>query len=292
MSEELITGTPPVEPPAAPPAPTESFIGDDLILKEGWQQALLPEDLRSQPIYSQVKDVKGALSIIGNQAKLVGKKGVILPTELSKPEEWDEFYKTLGRPETVDDYALPVPEELKDYYDDNFVKDAKSLFHKIGLNQKQANALWEFEKNRNAFIDKALKDNIEQEKLEAETALRNKWGNAYDENMHIVSRVITENVPGDKIEEFLGKYGNDPVVAEILATVGKKFTEHRIITDIETPSASANKRIDELMGKELPTAQQKVMPYWDRTHVDHKKTVELVQALMREEANRKTGTTK
>jgi len=271
---------------------TESFIGDDLTLKEGWQDALLPEDLRSQPIYNQVKDVKGALSIIGNQAKLVGKKGVILPTDLSKPEEWDEFYKVLGRPDTVDDYALPVPEELKDYYDDELVKSAKDVFHKIGLTQKQANALWEFEKNRNAFIDKALKDNAEREKLEAETALRNKWGNAYDENMHIVSRVITENVPGDKIEEFLGKYGNNPMIAEILATVGKKFTEHRIITDIETPSASANKRIDELMGKGLPTAQQMKMPYWDRSHVDHKKTVELVQALMREEANRKTGTTK
>ena len=187
---------PPAGPPAAPPAPTESFISEDLTLKEGWQNALLPEDLRSQPIYNQVKDIKGALSIIGNQAKLVGKKGVILPTELSKPEEWDALYETLGRPKTVEDYALPIPEELKDYYDDDLVKNAKSLFHKIGLNQKQANALWEFEKNRNAFIDKTLEQTEIQEKLEAETNLRNKWGNAYDENMHIANRVISDNVPG------------------------------------------------------------------------------------------------
>ena len=95
----------------------------------------------------------------------------------------------------------------------------------------------------------------------------------------------------DKLEAFKQKYGNDPMIAEILATVGKKFIEHRVITGIETPSASTNKRIDELTGKGLPTEEQKKLPYWDRNHVDHKKTVELVQALYRDEAARKPGTT-
>lgn len=272
--------------------PLTSFIGEGGELKEGWQNALLPEDLRSQPIYNQVKDIKGAFSIIGNQAKLVGKKGTILPTELSKPEEWDALYETLGRPKTVDDYALPIPKEYEDYFDDGLIKEARGIFHRIGLNQKQADALWEFEKIRIARIDKTIEQEEERTKLEAETALKQKWGTAYPENMHIAGRVINENVPPEKVEAFLGKYGNNPDIAELLAAVGKKFVEHRVISDISLPSASADKRIDELMGKNLPTDQQLKLPYWDRNHVDHKAIVQMVQNLMTEQAARKQGTTK
>lgn len=290
MSEETGTTDSTQDGTTTTPA-LNSFIGDEGELKEGWKESYVPEELRSSPIYDRIKDIKGAFSIIANQEKLVGKKGTILPTDLSKPEEWDAFYETLGRPKTVEDYNLPIPEEYKDYYDEDMIKEARGVFHKIGLNQKQADALWEFEKARVALMDKTLEQEEQRVKLEAETALKQKWGTAYPENMHIADRVISENIPPEKVQDFLDKYGNNPDIAEVLATIGKKFVEHRIISDISLPSASADKRIDELMGKNLPTAQQMTLPYWDSNHVDHKATVEMVQNLMREQAARKTGTT-
>jgi len=289
MTEENVTtsGTSTTDEKKASPAPLTSFIGEQGELKEGWQGIFLPEDLRSQPIYSQIKDIKGAFSIIGNQAKLVGKKGIIPPTEISPQSEWDAYYDAAGRPKTAGDYNLPIPKEFEDYYDEGMIKQGREIFHKIGLNQKQADALWEFEKARVALMDKTITESEALEKSQAETALRQKWGTAYDENKHIADRVVSENVPPDKMDAFLAQYGNDPLIAEVLSIVGRKFLEHRIITDITTPVAAANKKIDELMGKDLPVAQQKALPYWDRNHPNHQATVDMVQNLMKEQASRR-----
>ena len=275
--------------PTTPPTPPTGFIDSEGVLQEGWKETLLDEDMRSMKIFDNVKDVKGALSILGNQAKLVGKKGYILPTELSDEKEWNEFYKTMGRPETPDDYQMPIPEEYKDYYDDEMVKNAQRVFHKIGLYPKQANELWEFEKQRVVALDKAIAEQEEQYKLESDSRLKTKWGTAYQENMHIADRVISENIEPERLQDFLKKYGNNPDIIEVLATVGKKFVEHKVINEI-LPSDTTDKRIDELMGKNLPTEQQMKLPYWDRTHANHKATVQMVQNLMMEQAQRK-GTT-
>lgn len=270
---------PPAEPPAEPgtPAGPQSFIGEDgNTLAEGWRDRYVPEDLRNDKVYDSIKDLSGAFKTIGHQAKLVGRKGILLPTETSGESEWDTFYEARNRPKTADEYVMEIPEENPDDFSEDLITEARGVFHShpCGFNQKQVDVLWEFEKKRVAAQNKALDDFEAQEKTEADTALRNKWGTAYDENLHLVNRMISENAAeGEERDYLLAEYGNDPKLAGFLGNIAKKFIEHKIITDIETPSADIQSKINEYM--DTPAYKDPAFP--DRK--EHKRVVQLVYDL-------------
>lgn len=205
------------------------FIGPDGSLLDGWKEALVPEELQGGNIYNTISNVKAAMKQLGHQDKLIGADKIVKPTEKSSPEEWEEYYKAGGRPEGPDKYQLQVPEGLTEYYDEDLVKEARTIFHRIGLNQKQADVLWEFEKKRLEAGVKQLAEQQDQAKQEAEKTLHERWGNAYEERLAIANRLIEENVPNDEVKtRFLENYGNDPNFADFLATIGQKFLEHKI----------------------------------------------------------------
>jgi len=273
---------PVVEPPAEPgtPAGPQSFINEDGTLAEGWRDKYVPEDLRREKIYDAIKDLPTAFKTLGHQAKLVGRKGILLPTEASGQSEWDTFHEALGRPKTAEEYMMEVPEEHTDYFDEELIKEAKGMFHGLGFNQRQVDTLWEFEKKRAATTDKALDDFEAQEKSEAETALRNKWGTAYDENLHLVNRMISENaVEGEERDYLLAEYGNDSKLAGFLGNIAKKFVEHKIITDIETPSSDLESRKKELLNSKA---------YLDANHPDHKSVATQVRQIFEQIAKMQT----
>lgn len=259
----------------------ESFINEDGTLAEGWRDKYVPEDLRKEKIYDAIKDLPTAFKTLGHQAKLVGRKGILLPTETSGQSEIDAFHEALGRPKTAEEYIMNVPEEHVDYFDEELVKEARGIFHGLGFNQKQVDTLWEFEKKRAAATNKAIDDFEEQEKSEAETALRNKWGTAYDENLHLVNRMISENAAeGEERDYLLAEYGNDPKLAGFLGSIAKKFIEHKIITDVETPSSDLESRKKELMAGKA---------YMDASHPDHKSVAAQVRQIFEQIAKMKTG---
>lgn len=284
MAEEGQPAAPPAEPPAEPgtPAGPQSFINEDGTLAEGWRDKYVPEDLRKEKIYDAIKDLPTAFKTLGHQAKLVGRKGILLPTEASGQSEWDAFYEATGRPKTAEEYAMEVPEENADDFSEELIGEARGMFHGLGFNQKQVDALWKFEKGRVAQMNKALDDFEEQEKSGAETALRNKWGTAYDENMHLVNRMISENaVEGEERDYLLAEYGNDSKLAGFLGNIAKKFVEHKIITDVETPSSDLEGRKKELMASKA---------YLDANHPDHKSVADQVRRIFEQLAQMtKTG---
>lgn len=258
------------------------FIGESGELKEGWKNHFLPEDLRTEKIYDVIKDLPSAFKTLGHQAKLVGRKGILLPTEASGESEWDAFYEAVGRPKTVGDYNYQAPDDI-DIADlsPESVKESLSLVHEAGFTQKQFDIGKQILQDTLRGIQKATDDFEERDKSEAETALRNKWGTAYDENLHLVNRMISENSEaGEEMDYLIAEYGNNPRLANFLGKIAKKFIEHRIITDIETPSAAADEKIKELMNSK---------PYLDRMHSDHKAVVQQVQNLFVEQAKRKAA---
>jgi len=276
MVEPGQPAAPPAEPPAEPGTPEgpQSFINEDGTLAEGWRDKYVPEDLRKEKVYDTIKDLPTAFKTLGHQAKLVGRKGILLPTETSGESEWDAFHEATGRPKTAEEYVMEIPEENADNFSEDLITEARGIFHGLGFNQKQVDTLWEFEKKRVAAMEKTLDDFETQEKTEAETALRNKWGTAYDENLHLVNRMISENaVEGEERDYLLAEYGNDPKLAGFLGNIAKKFVEHKIITDVETPSADIQSQINDLMA--TPAYKDPAFP--DRK--EHKRIVQLVYDL-------------
>ncbi|KKL84301.1 hypothetical protein LCGC14_1966080, partial [marine sediment metagenome] len=54
------------------------------------------------------------------------------------------------------------------------------------------------------------------------------------------NRLISENTDSDEEQKALcDVIGNNPIVGKLLGTISKKFQEHRVITDSETPGGMA-----------------------------------------------------
>jgi hypothetical protein len=220
----------PAPAPSGTPAPAaapESFINPDGTFKPGWEKAYVPEDFQGLGAFKTFTDIKGAMKQLGNLERLRGKtgKGIMPLTAESTPTERELYYKAIGRPDTPAGYKIEIPKDLEGHYDPAVLEEAKGALHAAGLTQEQVAAVV-------ALDAKRLKDGLAkreaQEKADhdaAEKALRVKWGAAYDARLHVANRMIEENVAAADKPMLLEAIGNNPAVADFLATIGKKFME-------------------------------------------------------------------
>jgi len=77
----------------------------------------------------------------GSQA-LIGQKAV--PTVESTPEQWDEHYKALGKPDEAGGYNFNregFSEDFRKNQNEEYDNAVKGIFHKAGLNQKQVDVI-------------------------------------------------------------------------------------------------------------------------------------------------------
>lgn len=230
-----------------------SMIDETGKFKEGWKETILPEDLRHREVFNSFSDVPSAMKHIAHLESMIGKKGVIVPTEKSSPSEIEAFHKALGVPEDIKGYKVSVPEELKELYSDQIMTDALTELKKAGATQKIVDTVM-------ALDAKRMKSAIEEETArkqrefsEAQAALDKEWGQAKEQNLHLANRVISDNVENnEEKQKLLDIIGNNPMVAKFLAKVGAKVAEGKGFTDVEsqigvlTP-AQAEAKMKELM---------------------------------------------
>ena len=252
----IVDGGQPPAPPAEPPVPVTSFLDEAGVLQEGWLEALVPEDFRGRRVFSTFTDVAGMMKQLGHLDLLVSRqgKGIMPLSEDATPTERELYYEALGRPKKADDYEIPTPEGLEDYYDEGLLKEAREALHGAGLTQAQVDAVM-------ALDAKRITDGIAQSeqaddaaRKEAEETLRKKWGDAYDERKALANRMIGENVAAEDEEKVLEVIGNNPYVADFLANIGKKFMEGKLVTPDAVPEgamtpAEAKLKMNELIAE-------------------------------------------
>lgn len=244
-----------------PTAIPQSWVNADGTLKEGWQDNLVPTDFRGRKVYSAVgNDVAGLLRHIGHQDIAISKqgKGVFVPGPEASETEKDFFYKAIGRPDKAEEYKIDIPEA-----DDGTVAEARNIFHRAGLTQGQVDAIIAYDKQRMEAAAKDLEENPVKYfeellpkvepiyKAQCEEKLRQIWGDAYDARLHLANRAIAENTKeGEERDTLTARIGNDPLVADFIATImNKHFTDGSgVNTATGSPAASSNiaQRIDEL----------------------------------------------
>lgn len=232
-TKETATETPAktlVETPVAIMKPDGTFI-------DGWQQHdLVPEEFRKEECLKPVKSFPNAIKQIVNQSRMIGKNKIAIPTDKSKPEEWDAYWEAGGRPKTPDDYQVEIPPDLADLYSKERLQATKELAHKLGVNQKQFAEYMAFEMGQAVqLLDEQEKADAQARK-DAETKLRTDFGAAYDERMHVAKRLIAEAIPREEERmEFLQKYGNDPLFIRFASTIGARMAESKaLIAQITT----------------------------------------------------------
>lgn len=236
-----------VETPVSPVKPDGTFI-------ENWyQHELLPEGVRGEKSLEVIKTFPDLVKRTVNAEKLVGRNKIALPTDKSKPEEWDALYLALGRPKTAEEYQVEVPDDLKDIFTSERLARSFQRAHKIGATQKQVAEYMAGE------IEEARQMLAEQEKFEAEEKvrikkeaednLRQEFGMAYDERVHVANRLIAEAFDNEEEKmAFTEKYGNDPVIVRLMSKIGARMTEHKaLIAELTTNTpAEAQAKIKQL----------------------------------------------
>jgi hypothetical protein len=155
-----------------------------------------------------------------------------LPSKDATPEQWSEFYKAVGRPETPDAYELPIPEGDSG----DFAKAVAPMLHKHGLSADQAKGLaadWnEMQAAQVQAMEAAETARIQAmdttNKAEA-AALKTEWGSNHDANMHFAKQAVSQFIPEGKAADVIGaiesKLGYAATI-KFLHGIGKGFAEH------------------------------------------------------------------
>ncbi len=221
---EVVTETP-AETPVETPV---SIVGKDGNFSENWRESL-PEEMRGEKGLEDFKNLAGLAKSFLDTKRMVGKGKIAVPVETSTEGEWEAFHIAAGRPSTPEDYNLKRPEELpEEHFSPELADKAQKLFHKIGLSQKQADALMAFNTG-NTLTALQNQQNAEELSLkELQDGLHAEWGNGFEQKRQFTVLAVKEACLEDKefharIDE---KFGADPDFIRFAANLGMKFAEH------------------------------------------------------------------
>lgn len=206
------SGTVPMFTQDPPPVdnPAENFIKN------------IPDAYKDKPYLKGIDSTEKLFSAFDGAQKLIGSRPSGIPDANAPKEAWDNFYKTLGRPEAPDAYTLTPTEGLK--YDENFTKGIKGIFHEAGLTQKQVEIvqkgfdkqLLDFSKNAEA---KTKQMDIDFDKLAVET-----FGAEKDIKISKVRALITEHAP-KSMTQHLSTISNENLIimAGVIDSLATKY---------------------------------------------------------------------
>jgi len=272
MAEEQQVAEAPVETGQAP--------------SEDWK-ASLPEDIRDNQLIHNANSIESLAKTAIHAQSMIGADKIAVPGRWANDDDWNNVYTKLGKPEDAQGYKLELKEGTQ--VDKDMESWYRGLAHKAGLNDRQANTIFQEYMAKEAELKAAnappSPEDVEIIKGEAEIALKKEWGKAFDTKMNEAKGVLTEFAPKD-FDQLLTKdgvpLGNDPVFIKTLANIGNyinsKLGEDKMIGNKQQPQytpADAEKEIAALRGDPRDGG-----PYWDKKHPDHMRTVQQVQELM------------
>ena len=168
---------------------TESWISADGALTDGWQKALLGEEFHDNATLGTFKDLNTMAKSLVDTKAMVGKK-LEAPGEDASPEQLTAWRKTVGAPETADDYGSLRPESVPaDLWDDGGEAAVREIAHKHSIPPAALKDLMEVYGSELAGgLESSEADQAAT--LQGEGAkLREAWGGEYDTNLATASRV-------------------------------------------------------------------------------------------------------
>jgi len=178
----------PEAPP--PPTPTTGTLGDEWInedgsFREGWYRRF-PEEMHVA--LARHKNVEGLATEHANAQKLIGRKGVFIPSDKSSPQEVADFRKAVGVPETPEGYQVK-PETLPEgmQWSDDIAKPFLAVAHKHNVSQAALRELTtefaKLESMKGKYAVDLAQANSVQEIKDGTTTLQTLWRDDFDKNV-------------------------------------------------------------------------------------------------------------
>lgn len=251
---------------------------------------LLPEDLKSSPSLTKFKDVtalfkayqhlegkmgtaifKPAPDASEDESRAFKDKLKEIPGVLFEPttdEDAESLLAKLGKPASAADYAFEYPSE--DIMNSGIGTQIAEEAFNLGLTQKQAQKM----------LDKAISSKT-RTILEANaseqatiTALKAKWGAAYDERMsaarHAVE-VMKESFP-DSVEEIARS--KNPAIIAMLAEIGNSSQEKSVMGSVKDSGFYKTPEYAQEQLNSLQKDKEFLDKFLNKNHPGHRDAVE------------------
>lgn len=212
-----------------------------------WWDKIEDADLKGYVQNKGWKDPTELATGYKNLEKLLGGEKLPMPKGADDAEGWGRVYDALGRPKSAEDYKLTGEgQEASD-----FTKAAASKFHELGISQQQAEKLAAWYNEMGANAQQQITQQSSQ-KVEADLgALKQEWGQAWDENINLGQRAAREfGLDQAKLSAIENAMGTKDML-QFMAKIGRGLTEHTFEGGKSTQSfgmtpEAARQRIGEL----------------------------------------------
>ena len=173
-----------------------------------------------------------------------------IPKEDAKPEEWDQLYSKLGRPENPEQYELPefqVPEGFEFKQDEGLIKQFNEAAHKSGINPSQYKALAQVWFNNQIEQLQTLRNS---NGTNAREELIKVWGSndTVEENQAIAVQALENYFPKDLVDQITTELTDKPAFIQGLYHLGKTLGEGKIM-DGTTSEVSLEDQMAEVDSK-------------------------------------------
>ena len=239
-------------------------------------QTLIPEEYKEEKSLQNFSNMNDFVKSYLHSQKLVGVDKIPVPTKHATDDDWNAVYEKLGRPKTAGDYQYNLGEGSK--VDENTIKAFSEEAHKLGLLPQQAEGILKYYNKVGEAADASNEARAETFRLESETELRKEYGPAYDLKISAAKNLASNTLGSDFLRNTIlndgSRLGDNPNVVRAFANLADKLSEDTIVQG-DTPSAMTIKEID----NEIQQLTSEGSPYWNKTHINHKKAVEEVQQL-------------
>ena len=195
-----------------------------------WKDSL-PEDIKTDVSLNDIKDISGLAKSYIHSQKLIGVNRIPAPSDNWSDDDWDNHYKSLGKPEDHKGYSLPDLKTLEDVPETFTLEDGSTdkfaeLLHKHGISKRQGDAIMKEILETSINEHRESLANHETKVNNAVNELRNAYGDDYDANITIANELIRK-FGNDEFSDFLKEsgLGNDPRMVKVLVDIGKNFME-------------------------------------------------------------------
>jgi len=172
-----------------------------------WKTSL-PDDLKNEPMFANIKDIPTLAKSYVNAQRLVGADKIALPQKNWTEAQYADFFKAIGRPDAPDGYSFKVEaDKLPRGFniDDGKLKATKEFLHKSGLTDKQANDVLKYYLDSTSGEYVSALQQREAQRTQAIAELKTEFGEKYEANLDVARSVLR-------------KFGDDKLIATLEAT--------------------------------------------------------------------------
>jgi hypothetical protein len=241
-----------------------------------WKTSI-SEEFRNDPSIEKFTEIDALAKSYINATKMIGQDKLVIPTNNSTEDQWNEVYEKLGRPDSADKYALDINSEIVSM-DEGAVKSFAEQSHKLGLNNKQAQGILEFYKNNMEGTAQQSRIDTETAQTQSEQQLRQEWGRDFEGKVKQAGALAKANINPEVLDMQLQdgtRIGDHPEIIKGFAKIAGMMSEDKILSS-ENENTDTSKDIESEISA---ISNDKNGPYWNKNHPDHDKTVQKVYTL-------------